>query len=269
MDSLADALGATPDAIETRLVELMHVTRDEAAVIRAAMIRRRLVVPAAGIALGAGVLAGSMKLVDDGGSRGASHQAPTAAASSGTPVGVSSATLARAAATVPTTEGVVTLAGSEPTSDAAGAPSTSAPAGAPSVATPPSADAPAPQEVVDPPGDDVVPPPVDEVAPPPVDEVVPPPVDDVEIPPVDDDVKTPVECPPELAEANEPQQLLSAQSLEATQPRLSTGTRINTALDDPANVRPDTDDCAAPDGQKADELQQADQDLQTILELLR
>jgi hypothetical protein len=202
-----------------------------------------------------------MKLVDDGGSHGPSHQAPTAATSSGTPVGMSSATLARAAATVPTTEGVVTLAGSEPTSDAAGAPSTSAPAGAPAVATPPSADAPAPQEVVDPPGDDVVPPPVDEVAPPPVDEVVPPPVDEVEIPPV--------ECPPELAEANEPQQLLSAQSLEATQPRLSTGTRINTALDDPANVRPDTDDCAAPDGQKADELQQADQDLQTILELLR
>ena len=75
MDSLADALGADPDAIETRLVELMHVTREEAAAMRAAMIRRRLILPAAGIALGAGVFAGSMKLVDQSGSTGASHQA--------------------------------------------------------------------------------------------------------------------------------------------------------------------------------------------------
>ena len=52
------------DAIETRLIELMDVTRDEAAAIHATLLRRRLIVPAAGLVLGAGLFAGISKQLD-------------------------------------------------------------------------------------------------------------------------------------------------------------------------------------------------------------
>ena len=73
LDALAEALGGTSDAIEARLIELMHVTRDEAAAMTATLLRRRFVVPAAGLIFGAGLLTGAVKLTDEHGTRSAHH----------------------------------------------------------------------------------------------------------------------------------------------------------------------------------------------------
>ena len=73
LDALAEALGGTSDAIEARLIELMHVTRDEAAAMTATLLRRRFVVPAAGIIFGAGLLTGAVKLTDEHGSKAQHH----------------------------------------------------------------------------------------------------------------------------------------------------------------------------------------------------
>jgi transcriptional regulator with XRE-family HTH domain len=62
LDALATALGDDPEVVETRLVELMDVTREEAAAMRGALIRRRVLLPAASIALAAGVIAGGATL---------------------------------------------------------------------------------------------------------------------------------------------------------------------------------------------------------------
>ena len=68
LDALADALGGTSDAIEMRLIELMHVSRDEAAALTATLLRRKLIVPVAGLVLGVGLLSGAAKLADQHGS---------------------------------------------------------------------------------------------------------------------------------------------------------------------------------------------------------
>lgn len=65
LDALATALGGTPREIERRLVELIHCTKDEARAIRRALLRRRLVVPAAGFVLGMGGLGSAAALADD------------------------------------------------------------------------------------------------------------------------------------------------------------------------------------------------------------
>lgn len=51
---LAEALGGDPERIESRLVELINCTREEAQAIRRALMKRRLVAPAAGFLLGVG-----------------------------------------------------------------------------------------------------------------------------------------------------------------------------------------------------------------------
>jgi len=66
LDALAVALGSDPEIVETRLVELMDVTREEAAAMRSALIRRRVLIPAASIALAAGVVAGGATLAAPG-----------------------------------------------------------------------------------------------------------------------------------------------------------------------------------------------------------
>ena len=66
LDALAVALGSDPEIVETRLVELMDVTREEAAAMRSALIRRRVLIPAASIALAAGVVAGGANLAAPG-----------------------------------------------------------------------------------------------------------------------------------------------------------------------------------------------------------
>jgi len=68
LDALATALGSDPEVVETHLVELMDVTREEAAAMRRALLRRRVLLPAASIALAAGMVAGGAKLVDGSGS---------------------------------------------------------------------------------------------------------------------------------------------------------------------------------------------------------
>jgi transcriptional regulator with XRE-family HTH domain len=81
LDALATALGSDPEFVETRLVELMDVTREEAAALRAALIRRRILLPAASIAIGASMVVGGAKLVGGGGSAaptGAAVQSPGA-----------------------------------------------------------------------------------------------------------------------------------------------------------------------------------------------
>ena len=76
LDVLAEALGGTSDAIEARLIELMHVSRDEAAAMAATLLRRRFVVPAAGLIFGAGLLTGGVKLTDEHGTQ--ARTTPTA-----------------------------------------------------------------------------------------------------------------------------------------------------------------------------------------------
>jgi transcriptional regulator with XRE-family HTH domain len=78
LDALATALGSDPEFVETRLVELMDVTREEAAALRAALIRRRILLPAASIAIGASMAVGGAKLV--GGSGTAAPTGATGAA---------------------------------------------------------------------------------------------------------------------------------------------------------------------------------------------
>lgn len=51
---LAEALGGAPERIESRLVELINCTREEAQAIRRTLMKRRLVAPAAGFLLGVG-----------------------------------------------------------------------------------------------------------------------------------------------------------------------------------------------------------------------
>jgi transcriptional regulator with XRE-family HTH domain len=68
LDALAAALGDDPETIEVRLVELMDVTREEAAAMRATLFRRRLLLPAAGFVLGAGLFAGGAQLLSADGS---------------------------------------------------------------------------------------------------------------------------------------------------------------------------------------------------------
>jgi len=68
LDALATALGSDPEFVETRLVELMDVTREEAAALRVALIRRRILLPAASIALGASMVVGGAQLVGGGSS---------------------------------------------------------------------------------------------------------------------------------------------------------------------------------------------------------
>ncbi|MEZ5169343.1 MAG: helix-turn-helix transcriptional regulator [Acidimicrobiia bacterium] len=69
--ALADALGHEPDVIETRLMDIMDCTRDEAASMRRLILRRRLVAPAAGLIMTAG-LVGCMDVgaTGGGGARG-------------------------------------------------------------------------------------------------------------------------------------------------------------------------------------------------------
>jgi transcriptional regulator with XRE-family HTH domain len=54
--ALAAAVGDDADAVETRITELLGCTREEAAGLRAALMRRRLIVPVAGLAAGAALV---------------------------------------------------------------------------------------------------------------------------------------------------------------------------------------------------------------------
>lgn len=62
LDALASALGDTPREIERRLVELIECSRSEARRLRRAILKRQLVVPVAGFALGIGGLGSATAL---------------------------------------------------------------------------------------------------------------------------------------------------------------------------------------------------------------
>ena len=172
------------------------------------------------------------------------------------------------------------------------------------VVAPPSDDVVVPpsDDVVAPPSDEVIDPPSDEVAPPendltetPADEVLPPAADDVTPPPDGADVPAddalPAECPPELLQqanqntlsqirdtdyASESEDAGEQQPTALTQQRLSTGTRINTAQDDPTGLGDKADDnCDAgdqalpPANDCPPELLGQANDSQQVLQLLR
>ena len=224
LDALAEALGGTSDAIETRLIELMHVTRDEAATMTASLLRRRLVVPAAGIIFGAGLLTGAVKLTDEHGSKAqttpTSIGAPASVAKSDVTLGTA-ATVGRVVdlATIAATPTRVTPANVTPSPDVVlpsadvvtpvvdasslpavvRAPSSEVAAPADEVIAAPADEfvaTPADESVTPsddadvPPSDDVVAPPSDDGVAPPADEVTAP-VDDVIAPPSDDVVAPP------------------------------------------------------------------------------
>lgn len=56
VEELAAALGDEPEEIERRLMQLVRCTREEARTLRKALLRRRVLIPAAGVALGVGGL---------------------------------------------------------------------------------------------------------------------------------------------------------------------------------------------------------------------
>ncbi len=189
LEALADALGGSADAIETRLIELMDVTRDEAAAIRATLLRRRLIVPAAGLVLGAGLFTGISKQLDhqisgSGATPTSVHAAPT----NGDEVRVSTAAFVGQITASSTSTDVTS-----PLSDDAVTPP------ADGVTTPPAAAVttgrvvavtPPPDKLVTPHADDVTARPAHQVTPPPPVEVVTPPANDITAPPTDE-VDTP------------------------------------------------------------------------------
>jgi hypothetical protein len=94
LDALATALGSDPEFVETRLVELMDVTREEAAALRVALIRRRVLLPAASIALGASLVVGGAQLVDAGGSAAPERAAVQSPGAGNIRIGTAAATSA-------------------------------------------------------------------------------------------------------------------------------------------------------------------------------
>lgn len=56
VEVLATELGDDPEEIERRLMQLVRCTREEARAVRKALLRRRVLIPAAGVALGVGGL---------------------------------------------------------------------------------------------------------------------------------------------------------------------------------------------------------------------
>lgn len=81
LDALASALGGTPREIERRLIELIQCSRREARELRRVILRRQLVVPVAGMALGIGGIGSAAAMSDltpaasTGGSSNESHPA--------------------------------------------------------------------------------------------------------------------------------------------------------------------------------------------------
>ena len=192
LEALADALGGGRDAIETRLIELMDVTRDEAAAIRATLLRRRLIVPAAGLVLGAGLFTGISKQLDHQISQsGATPMSVRAAPTNGDEVRISTAAFV-GQITASSTSTVVTSPASD---DAVTPPSdgvTTRPADAVTTrrvvaVTPP------PDKLVAPHADDVTAPPAHQVTPPPPVEVVTAPTHDATPLPTDDATPPPDE----------------------------------------------------------------------------
>ena len=197
LEALADALGGSPDAIETRLIELMDVTRDEAAAIRATLLRRRLIVPAAGLVLGAGLFTGISKQLDHQISRsGATPTSVHAAPTNGDEVRISTAAFVGQITASSTSTDVTSPSSDDavtPPADGVTAPPANAVTTRRVVAvTPP------PDKLVTPHADDVTAPTTDDVTPP-YDEVVispthdatPLPTDDATPPPPDEVVTAP------------------------------------------------------------------------------
>ena len=216
LDSLADILGGDPDAIEHRLVELMDVDREEAAAMRAVLLRRKFVLPAVGIAMSAGLLGGGINLMNRGRADGSTSvaSAHTASAPDGIAIGsaVDTSPISTTTAAATSISGTPFSSESTPVADAP----TAAPDGsiAPVDDTTPAVDDTVAPPVVDetvtppvnttvaPPADDTTVAPDDTVAQPddttvapdntaPVDTTVAPPADDTVAPPADDTVTTP------------------------------------------------------------------------------
>ncbi len=68
LNNLADILGNTPREIERRLIDLMGISRKEATRLRRIILRRHVLTPAAGLALGAGLFGGFQALDNNAGS---------------------------------------------------------------------------------------------------------------------------------------------------------------------------------------------------------
>lgn len=68
LNNLADILGNTPREIERRLIDLMGISQKEATRLRRIILRRHVLTPAAGLALGAGLFGGFQALDNNAGS---------------------------------------------------------------------------------------------------------------------------------------------------------------------------------------------------------
>ena len=64
LDALASALGGAPREIERRLIELIQCSRREARELRRVILRRQLVIPVAGMALGVGGIGSAAAMTD-------------------------------------------------------------------------------------------------------------------------------------------------------------------------------------------------------------
>jgi transcriptional regulator with XRE-family HTH domain len=146
LEALAYELGRDVDDIEARIVELLRCTREEAAIVHAEL-RRRMLVPVAGVAVGVAAWAGAIVATQ--------HPAPASApqrsieqaqpVATDTPITPTTATASAATtSTVPAPSTTASTAAPAP-SPTTPPPSTAAPAPtAPPAPSPPSNTAPAP-----------------------------------------------------------------------------------------------------------------------------
>jgi len=77
--ALAAALGEEPAAVEARIVQLLGCSREEAARLRSELLRRKVILPVAGLAAGVAVLAGASASAKDGAPAPATTTTPTTA----------------------------------------------------------------------------------------------------------------------------------------------------------------------------------------------
>lgn len=77
--ALSGALGGTPEDVERRIVELLGCSREEASQLRAELLRRKVILPVAGLAAGVAMFAAAQAGASDDGRPAPDAPAPAAA----------------------------------------------------------------------------------------------------------------------------------------------------------------------------------------------
>jgi transcriptional regulator with XRE-family HTH domain len=148
--ALSRALGHDPEQVEARIVELLGCTDREARSLHAEMLRRKLVVPVAGLVTGLAVITGVGVAAAATSHAGAAHPTTPPASAAPAPTSPTPPTTAAPAPAPPVTDAPAAVAAPEtPTTEAPAPPTTEAPptTQAPAPASAPAA-APEPKPVI-------------------------------------------------------------------------------------------------------------------------